>query len=111
MPTPRQRWPNGAEEHRVEALRLADLSERHLEDQYRNLECLVREVGPRIPDNYRAALEEAQKITARVQLWQVKIARELEQARNGTDGNEHSAEPRDNGAPSRRQTTPGRRRA
>lgn len=86
MPTPRQRWPHGAEDIRRRAVELADMSDERLECQYAMLDRLLREAGPHLPDTYRDLLDEAQKITARVQRWQVKIARELEQARNGTDG-------------------------
>lgn len=109
MPTPRQRWPVGAEDHRVEALRLADLSDSDLERQYTVLDRLLREAGPHLPDTYRDLLDEAHKIAARVQTRQVRIGRTLEQARNGTDGTSPETEPRASGTDSHRHPA-GRRR-
>jgi hypothetical protein len=84
MPTPRQRWPYGAENARRESAELAATTEQRLRELEGQLDRLLAEIGHLIPTRYGALLREAHTIAVRSRIDQLHIQLHLERARNGS---------------------------
>lgn len=84
MPTPKQRWPYGAESARRESTELADETERALRNLERDMLTLKMDIAPMVPERYRKMIEDAYATALHGQIKQLRIKNLLVEAKHGT---------------------------